>query len=95
MIRSCPTRRPVTRLTDEVSLQQPSLQNGLDLLEYEPDDVKPKRKPDRRLYEVEVAEVDHEKKKMRIHFKGYSTAIVMMSGKITQTLALFQRIFPS
>ena len=26
----------------------------------------------RRLYEVEVAEVDHEKKKMQIHFKGYS-----------------------
>ena len=70
--KSSRERKPVLRLIDEVSSSRKLLQNDLDLLAIEADEAKSRKRRYNKFYEVEIAEVDKENRKMKLHFKGYS-----------------------
>ena len=59
--RSSRARRPVARLIDEV-ISKDDIEDPPDI----------KSKVDKRFYEVEIVQIDPARKKMRLHFKGYS-----------------------
>ena len=67
-------RKPVLRLIDEIKVNSSKkpLQNDLDLLDIEADEAKSRKRRDNKFYEVEIAEVDKENQKMKLHFKGYT-----------------------
>ena len=59
--RSSCARRPVARLIDEV-ISKYDIEDPPDI----------KSKVDKRFYEVEIVQIDPARKKMTLHFKGYS-----------------------
>ena len=69
--KSSRERKPVLRLIDKVSASQKPSQKDLDLLGIEADEAKSRKRRDNKFYEVEIAEVDKENRKMKLHFKGY------------------------
>ena len=67
--RSSHARIPVVRLIDEV-MSKDDIQDPPDI----------KSKVDKRFYEVEIVQIDPARKKMRLHFKGYSILFIYLKS---------------